>query len=259
MNLRKAPIMFVLLLQNACDNCTNVTATNATNETEDVDSTVYARVFYKLYFPHMGCEGGEGNEFGRPDPLNVSLPVDANTSSYTLQEVMEAATDQDESYQFSVLFQGEEMGYLLEGVNGTDDEDDCRWLLYYQAPDEEEPILRQDIDSELQVSFFEVEPNATVVLCYQNTITSTEPTSTTSQMTMSSSSTATEPSTSSAEIPTETPSESPTDPVIDPGTTSDTSPLPTMPGTGGTGSDLIASTQAHFLISLFVFVCLCHP
>ena len=258
MNLRKAPIMFVLLLQNACDNCTNVTATNATNETEDVDSTVYARVFYKLYFPHMGCEGGEGNEFARPDPLNVSLPVDANTSSYTLQEVMEAATDQDESYQFSVLFRGEEMGYLLEGVNGTDEEDDCRWLLYYQAPDEEEPTLEYDIDSEVQVSFFEVEPNATVVLCYQNTITSTviiEPPSTTSQMTMSSS-TATEPSTSSAEMPTATPSESPTDPVTDPGTT-----MPTMgrPGTGGTGSDLIASTQAHFLISLFVFVCLCHP
>ena len=223
---------------------------------------MYARVSFKLYFPHISCEGGEGSEIARPDPLNVSLPVDANTTSYTLQEVMEAATDQDESYQFSVLFQGEETGYLLEGVNGTEEENDCRWLLYYQAPDEEEPTLKLKVmfDNQVQVSFFEVEPNATVVLCYQNTAPPVPvvPSSTSISQTIMSSTTVTsdtESSTSSAvQLPTETPTETPTeDPTTD-------QILPTMkPGTEGADSVLIASTQAHFLISLFAFLCLFLP
>ena len=247
----------MLVPQNACENCTNATNVdiNATNETEPVDPTVYARVSFELYFPHISCAGGEGSEIARPDPLNVSLPVDANTTSYTLQEVMEAATDQDESYQFSVLFPGEETGYLLEGINGTEEENDCKWLLYYQAPDEAVPTLRLTFDN--QVSFFEVEPNATVVLCYQNTAPVIEPFST-SQTIMSSTTSSTSSAVPSSEAPTESPTDTnpttSTEPMPDPTTAM---PLPTMgPGTGGTGSDLIASTQLHLLISVFAFLCL---
>lgn len=88
---------------------------------------------------------------------------------------MEAATDQDESYQFSLLFFNYEYGYLLQGINGTEDEGYCKWKIYYQAPDELEPmqiavgpgfefmkLLRvEQIDN--------IEPNSTVILCYQDT------------------------------------------------------------------------------------------
>ena len=256
--------MHTFLPQNACDNCTNATTTingtdaanNVSNETI-VDPTVYARILYRLHFPHRSCMGGADSPVARPDPVNVSLPVDANTTTYTLQELMEAATDLDESYQFSVLFIGDELGYLLEGINGTwsEEEADCKWLFYYQAPDESEPTLVENFND--QVSFMEIEPNATVVMCYQNTAPIVVPPPKPTIPSVISP----KPPTTSSVTPSETPTtDCPTDQTTtstSATTASESETLPTM-GTGSAESVFRkTTTYSHILTSLSVILCIC--
>ena len=248
-----------------CDNCTvsldaNSTnsTTNGTNETViEPEPVVYERVLYKIFFPHTKCQGGSASDIPRPDQLNVSLPTD--TSYYTLQEVMEAATDQDESYQFSLLYPNEEDGYLLEGINGTDEAGDCRWFLYYQGPGEGEPTLLHDSatsEEQLQVELIEVEPNSTVVLCYQDTAP-VEPVIEPSSSVLPSltSSTSTTSSSSSSQRPTE-PSTSRAPASSQPPTVVVETRIPTM--TTGSASQLSSNTHALSLVVSIAILCLYH-
>lgn len=69
----------------------------------------------------------------RPDP--VTLDVNCGTNAQTL---MEQAVDVDSAYYFTASYYGSQVGYDVIAISGIENEGDCEWHLYYQAPDEDE-------------------------------------------------------------------------------------------------------------------------
>jgi hypothetical protein len=88
---------------------------------------------------------------------SITLGID-----YTVQDVMEAAVDNDPDLFFSVLYTGSDTGYFVRAVSGLKSNADCMWFLYYRAPNMLYPFLKS-----YGVSHFPAEPNSTVVMRYQ--------------------------------------------------------------------------------------------
>ena len=95
-------------------------------------------------------------------PAPVEIEFDDTVS--TVQDVMEVAADNNSLYQFTATFFNRSTGYVIDAVSGIPVREDCLWLLYYQAPEEMEPLFQRDA----RISYFRVEANSTVVLSYRD-------------------------------------------------------------------------------------------
>jgi hypothetical protein len=254
-----APALLVLLYFSALVSLLqcNANSTNETSTEPTPEPIVYETVQLELYFPHTECAGGEDSVIPRPEALSVRLPSGPDT--YTLREVLEAATDQDESYQFSLLFLDYDFGYLLEGINGTDEERFCQWAVFYQAPGD---ILSQLRNLHKFMGYIRIEfvasiaPDSTVVMSYQDnspppsvdpptdpTTPPTDPTSPTTtddpESVAPSSSLSATSSSSSSEVPTTS------------STTEQTTTPTDLPTPRSRGAALGLSTSTH-IMSLIV-------
>ena len=129
---------------------------------------MYETVELQLNVPHTECAGGVASTIPRPDPVTVRLP--SGVATYTLRQVLEAAAEQDESYQFSLLYFTDEYGYVLEGINGTTDDGYCEWVMYYQAPSTDRPTpdyAAPTFMGRLQVDLVDsIEPDTVIVMNY---------------------------------------------------------------------------------------------
>ena len=132
---------------------------------------------YELDFPDADCfmqvnrSMGEGNEttyeLVYDVPLAAMLEIQLQEDithgvTYTVQDMMETAVDDDSSLYFSVTYTGSDTGYFVRAVRGLKSNSDCMWFLYYRAPDSIYPFLKSK-----GVSVFAAEPNSTVVMRYQ--------------------------------------------------------------------------------------------
>ena len=202
----------------------------------------------------------------RPGALSVRLP--SGPDVYTLREVLEAATDQDESFQFSLLFLDHDFGYLLEGINGTGEEGFCQWAVYYQAPGDNLAQLHNlpKFMGYLRIEFVDmIAPDSTVEMSYQDnsppppvdpptdattppTDPPTDPTSTDDPEPVAPSSalSPTSSSSSSSEVPTTSSTTQVTTPSTD---------LPT-PRSRGAASGLSISTHIMCLIVTTSILCM---
>ena len=97
-----------------------------------------------------------------PDPVSVLLE-DANSTTYTVQSVMECAADTSSRYKFTVTFTDKTTGYTIDILSGLERAEDCDWYLFYRAPGEAKPEYQRDA----KISYFVVQPNSTVVLSYE--------------------------------------------------------------------------------------------
>ena len=104
-------------------------------------------------------------DYDVPDPINTIIILQDSITpglDYSVQDVMEAAVDDDPSLFFSVLYTGSSSGYFVRAVRGLKSNTDCMWFLYYRAPNMMFPFLKSR-----GVSHFTAEPNSTVVMRYQ--------------------------------------------------------------------------------------------
>ena len=116
------------------------------------------QVDYSLEFPQANCSGGNESLGSRPPPLTLVIPCGSS-----VQRVMEIAVDADPSYRFTVTYTGSTVGYTIDTINGTENNDPCFWFFYYQIPGQD-PILNESITN------FIVPSNRTqVIMRYQTT------------------------------------------------------------------------------------------
>ena len=97
-----------------------------------------------------------------PEPVSVLLE-NANSTTYTVQNVMELAADTSNRYKFTVTYTDKTTGYTIDVLSGLEQAEDCEWYLFYRAPGKEEPSYQEGA----RISFFVVQPNSTVVLSYE--------------------------------------------------------------------------------------------
>ena len=81
-------------------------------------------VEYRLEFPNPNCSPANTP----PDPTIVIVETGA-----TVFDVMIAAADVDNSYDFTTSYFGDS-GFFIDAVNGTANAAPCFWFFFYQIP-----------------------------------------------------------------------------------------------------------------------------
>lgn len=134
-------------------------------------------MLYEIQYPDQDCFAlinvtmTENNEtswmlvYDVPNPYTQSVELQMDIThgvTYAVQDVMETAVDEDSSVFFGVTYTGSATGYFVRAIRGLRSNNDCKWFLYYRAPNSPYPFLKST-----GVSLFTAEPNSSVVMRYQ--------------------------------------------------------------------------------------------
>lgn len=90
------------------------------------------------------------------------VAIDLEDSPIVVQDVMELAADV-QNFKFTVTYCGKDTGYTIDRLSGLANAEDCQWLLFYRAPNDDELVFQRNAE----ISKFVVAPNSTVTLSYE--------------------------------------------------------------------------------------------
>ena len=171
--------MMYLYFSPSSQNATNDTTECPTDPPPPDPPTYYGpyNVMYDIEYPDQDCFGlinrtmSVNNEttwmlvYDVPNPFTTTVELQADIThgvTYVVQDVLETAVDENSDVFFSVTYTGSVTGYFVRAIKGLRSNNNCKWFLYYKAPNVPYPFLRST-----GVSLFTAEPNSTVVMRYQ--------------------------------------------------------------------------------------------